>query len=58
MASHLQEDGAILGDSPEHIANQAQKDLAMAARNEKQLVKEFKLNLAYNLGDVSLPPNQ
>lgn len=45
----------MLGDLPEHIAAMAQKDLATAARNEKQLVKEFKYNLAYNTGKVRLP---
>lgn len=50
----LQEDGTVLGDLPEHIAAMAQKDLATAARNEKQLVKEFKYNLAYNTGKVGL----
>ena len=53
----LQEDGVVLGDLPEHIAAMAQKDLATAARNEKQLVKEFKYNLAYNTGRVGLLPS-
>ena len=51
-----QEDGTVLGDMPEHLAAVAQKDLATAARNEKQLVKEFKYNLAYNTGKVRWPP--
>ncbi|KAK9833661.1 hypothetical protein WJX74_002119 [Apatococcus lobatus] len=46
------EDGTVLGDMPEHLAAMARKDLATAARNEKQLVKEFKYNLAYNTGKL------
>lgn len=54
LALYLQEDGTVHGDQPEYIAATAQKDVATAARNEKQLVKEFKYNLAYNTGKVGL----
>ena len=44
----------MTGDSPEFMAEQAKKDRAAAASMEKQMVKEFKQRLDYNIGNVSL----
>lgn len=49
----LQEDGSITGDSADFRAAQNTKDRASAARIEKQLVKEFKQRLDFNIGNVS-----